>query len=248
MSVSPCPHYGRRAAGNLTVTGRLGKSRQFRLLSCRTCRARFSERQGTPLYRSLWAEDQVTAILEPLHEGCGVLPTRAVQAPPDTVRRSRRTAGEHARAPHDEWVAPSPETRELPREEKGSFGAGQEQNGDEGDPEDPFRGDCWDHGGVRPEYRAGRVGDPGGADGGVGPGGGVTAVKERLEGRVPARITTDAYSASEGAILEAFGTEVVPPRTGPPGRAAEAVQGGAGRSGTRPRGTRPGRRVAWWLW
>jgi hypothetical protein len=35
---------------------------------------------------------------------------------------------------------------------------------------------------------------------------------------VPDLITTDEYSADEGAILEAFGTEVVPPRTGKPGR------------------------------
>ena len=49
---SRCPDFGRRDAGNLTVTGRLGKSRQFRLLSCRTCRDRFSERKGTPLYRT----------------------------------------------------------------------------------------------------------------------------------------------------------------------------------------------------
>ena len=43
-------------------------------------------------------------------------------------------------------------------------------------------------------------------------------VKERLGGRTPGLITTDEYSAYEGAILEAFGTEVVPPRTGKPGR------------------------------
>ena len=40
----------------------------------------------------------------------------------------------------------------------------------------------------------------------------------RLEGRAPELITTDEYSAYEGAILEAFGEEVVPPRTGRPGR------------------------------
>src|SRR3982750_2683373 len=43
-------------------------------------------------------------------------------------------------------------------------------------------------------------------------------VKGRLGGRAPELITTDEYSAYEGAILEAFGTEVVPPRTGRPGR------------------------------
>ena len=52
----------------------------------------------------------------------------------------------------------------------------------------------------------------------------VTDVKERLDGRVPELITTDESSASEGAILEAFGTEVVPPRTGKPGRPRKAFQ------------------------
>jgi IS1 family transposase len=46
----------------------------------------------------------------------------------------------------------------------------------------------------------------------------VSDVKERLGGRAPELITTDEYSAYEGAILEAFGTEVVPPRTGKRGR------------------------------
>ena len=39
-----------------------------------------------------------------------------------------------------------------------------------------------------------------------------------MGGRAPELITTDEYTAYEGAILEAFGTEVVPPRTGKPGR------------------------------
>ena len=70
---SRCPDFGRRGAENLTVTGRLGKSRQYRLLYCRTCRARFSERKGTPLYRAHLPEGKVFSILEHIHEGCGVL-------------------------------------------------------------------------------------------------------------------------------------------------------------------------------
>ena len=49
-------------------------------------------------------------------------------------------------------------------------------------------------------------------------------VQERLDGRVPDLITTDEDSAYEGAILEAFGTEVVPPRTGKRGRPREPYQ------------------------
>jgi hypothetical protein len=49
----PMPAFGRRGTANLTVIGRIGKSRQYRLLYGRSCRARFSERIGTPLYRAV---------------------------------------------------------------------------------------------------------------------------------------------------------------------------------------------------
>jgi hypothetical protein len=56
----------------------------------------------------------------------------------------------------------------------------------------------------------------------------VNEVKERLGGRAPELITTDEYSPHEGAILEAFGTEVVPPRTGKPGRPRKSYKVAAG--------------------
>jgi transposase-like protein len=215
---SHCPDLGRRNAGNLTVTGRLGKSRQFRLLYCRTCRARFSERKGTPLYRAHLPEDKATSILEHIHEGCGVRQTaRLVKVHPDTVSRYGRAAGQHARAAHDELVAHAPETRELQMDEKWAFVAQKEKNCTEDDPEDQFRGDCWDHVAFDPEHRLVVVVVPGER----------TAesvqelvsdVKQRLGDRVPELITTDEDSPYAGAILEAFGTEVVPPRTGQPGR------------------------------
>ena len=61
---SRCSDFGRHDAGNLTVTGRLGKFRQYRLLYCRACRSRFSERKGTPLYRAHLPEDKVLSILD----------------------------------------------------------------------------------------------------------------------------------------------------------------------------------------
>jgi IS1 family transposase len=215
---SRCPDFGRRDAGNLTVTGRLGKSRQFRLLYCRTCRARFSERKGTPLYRAHLPEDTVTSLLEHIREGCGVLKTaRLVKVHPDTVSRYGRAAGQHSRAAHDDLVAHTPETRELQMDEMWSFVAKKEKNCDEDDPEDRFRGDCWDHVALDPEHRLVVSVVPGERT--------VESVQElvgdvkgRLDGRTPELITTDEYSAYEGAILEAFGTEVVPPRTGKPGR------------------------------
>jgi hypothetical protein len=43
-----CPDHGQRGLGNLTVCARYGKDKQRRLLYCRSCKYRFSERKGTP--------------------------------------------------------------------------------------------------------------------------------------------------------------------------------------------------------
>jgi LacI family transcriptional regulator len=124
---SGCPDFGRRDAGNLTVTGRLGKSRQYRLLYCRSCRGRSSERKGTPLYRAHLPEEKVTSILEHITEGCGVRQTaRLVKVHRDTVSRYARAAGGHARAAHDDLVASSPETREIQMDEEWSYVAKKE--------------------------------------------------------------------------------------------------------------------------
>jgi IS1 family transposase/transposase-like protein len=215
---SQCPDYGRRDAANLTVTGRLGKAKQYRMLYCRTCHARFSERKGTPLYRAHLPEDKVLSILDHIHEGCGVRKTaRLVKVHPDTVSRYGHAAGKHSHAAHNELVAHSPQTRELQMDEKWSFVAKKEKNCDEDTPEDRFRGDCWDHVAFDPEHRlvvsvvpgertAESVQEL------------VSDVKERLDGRTPELITTDEYAPYAGAILEAFGEEVMPPRTGQPGR------------------------------
>jgi hypothetical protein len=45
-------------------------------------------------------------------------------------------------------------------------------------------------------------------------------VKARLGGRVPELITSDEYPAYPEALLAVFGEQVVPPRTGKPGRPA----------------------------
>jgi len=47
-----CPEHGRRGAGNLSVCGRYGQRETIRLLYCRACKARFSERKGTPLFNA----------------------------------------------------------------------------------------------------------------------------------------------------------------------------------------------------
>ena len=84
----------------------------------------------------------------------------------------------------------TPRTRELQFDEEWSFVAKKEKNCDEDDPEDRFRGDCWDHGAFDPEHRLVVSVVPGER----------TAesvrelvddVKGRLGGRTPELITTD---------------------------------------------------------
>jgi transposase-like protein len=103
-----CPDYGRRGHGNLTVPMRYGPQGR-RLLRCRTCKARFSERKGTPLFGSALPEDKVVAVLGHIAEGVGVRKTgRLVGVSKDTVVRYCLLAGDHARQLHDELVAFSP--------------------------------------------------------------------------------------------------------------------------------------------
>ena len=102
---SDCPDYGQRGHGNLTVCGRYGRH-QRRLLYCRTCKARFSERKGTPPFDTRLPEAQVVAVLHHLAEGCGVRQTgRLVGVSKDTVVRYSLRAGDHAGQLHDELVA-----------------------------------------------------------------------------------------------------------------------------------------------
>jgi transposase-like protein len=104
-----CPLHGQRDVGNLSVRARYGKQRHIRLLHCKACDSRFSERKGTPLFRSHLTREKATDLLAHIAEGCGVRQTeRLVGVHRDTVTRYTRKAGDHARAAHDELVALSP--------------------------------------------------------------------------------------------------------------------------------------------
>jgi LacI family transcriptional regulator len=91
------------------VCGRFGKGRCLRLLYCRTCKYRFSERKGTPLFQARLSEEKIQAVAAHVAEGCGVRKTeRLVQVSRNTVIRYSRLLGQHAQALHDERVAFSP--------------------------------------------------------------------------------------------------------------------------------------------
>ena len=103
-----CPAYGQRGAGNLTVCAHYGPH-QRRLLYCRRCKARFSERKGTPLFDARLPQDKVVSVLEHIADGCGVRQTsRLCRVNKDTVMRYCLVAGEHAQELHDELVVFSP--------------------------------------------------------------------------------------------------------------------------------------------
>jgi LacI family transcriptional regulator len=110
-----CADYGRRDAGQLSVCLRYGRDRQHRLLYCATCRARFSERKGTPLFGARLPTDQLLAVLAHLADGCGIRQTaRLVGVGKNTVNRLALRAGRHARQLHDELVGFSPLDHESP--------------------------------------------------------------------------------------------------------------------------------------
>jgi len=110
-----CPDYGQRGGGNLRVCFRNGANKQRRVLACRTCQQRFSERKGTPLYRSKLPEQQALSVLQHLQESCGVRQTsRLVGVNKDTVTRLALLAGEHAQQRHDDLVAFSPSDPRSP--------------------------------------------------------------------------------------------------------------------------------------
>jgi transposase-like protein len=101
-----CPDYGRRGLDNLRVCFRYGPGKQRRVLACRTCQQRFSERKGTVLFHCKLPEDKAVSVLQHLQESCGVRQTaRLVGVNKDTVVRLAVVAGQHAQDVHDERVA-----------------------------------------------------------------------------------------------------------------------------------------------
>lgn len=107
-----CTDYGKRGAGNLHVYMNYGKNKQRRLLLCKTCGLRFSERKGTPLFKAHLPEEKVISILEHICEGCGVRKTaRLVRVKRATVSHYCQLAGKHAKELHDELVAFSPSNK-----------------------------------------------------------------------------------------------------------------------------------------
>jgi len=100
-----CSDHGLRGSDSLRVAFRYGKH-QRRMLACRTCQQRFSERKGSALFGTRLPHDKALAVFAHLQDGCGVRQTaRLTGVDKDTVVRYAVQAGRHARQAHEELVA-----------------------------------------------------------------------------------------------------------------------------------------------
>jgi len=106
-------------------------------------------------------------------------------------------------------------------DEKWSFVGKKEKHLDPADPADARKGDNWDHVALDSEHRLVLASVPGkrSAEHVMEL---VADVKRRLNDRVPRLVTTDEYAPYQQAVLDAWGQDVTPPRTGKPGRPAKA--------------------------
>lgn len=104
-----CVAYGTRGAGNIRTRGWIGQDKTIRLLQCRTCGQRFSQRKGTVFFRAHLPEQKVVSILQHVAEGNGMRGTgRLEQVKEETVIRYAHLAGRHAQRLHEQLVAFSP--------------------------------------------------------------------------------------------------------------------------------------------
>ena len=121
------------------------------------------------------------------------------------------------------WWRFPPQTREVQFDEKWSFVGKKQKNCDPADPADAEQGSTWDHVAFDPEHRlvvsvvtgkrtAEKVETL------------VQDFQQRTGSRAMNLMTSDEYPPYKGAILKVYGEEVVPPRTGRPGRPRAAYK------------------------
>lgn len=114
------------------------------------------------------------------------------------------------------WLFP-PQTEEVQLDEKWSFVGKKQKNCDAENPRDDKQGDDWDHVALDAEHRL-VLGVVAGKRTEENTKKLVRDMKRRTGGRALRLITSDEYRPYQTAILEAYGEEVTPPRTGKRGR------------------------------
>ena len=115
------------------------------------------------------------------------------------------------------WSPLPPRTSEAQLDEKWAFVAKKQANCDPADPADFHKGDHWDHVALDPDHRLILSVVPGKRTA-ENTAALVRDFHRRTSGRLMSPITADEYAPYRGAILEAYGETVTPPRSGKRGR------------------------------
>ena len=121
------------------------------------------------------------------------------------------------------WSPFPPRTRQAQLDEKWAFVAKKEASRDPDDPADARKGDHWGHVALDPGHRL-VVSVVTGKRAAENTGALVRDFHRRTSGRLMDLITTDEYAPDRGAILEAYGQTIAPPRTGKRGRPRKAYK------------------------
>jgi LacI family transcriptional regulator len=118
---SQCPDVGRRGGNNVRFDRWTGVGKDIRFVRCRTCKAEFSERKGTPLFGAKLPVKEIESITRHLIEGDSLRKTgRLTEHKQDTVARWGRRLGTHAKNFHQE-KAQNLDVREAQFDEMWSF-------------------------------------------------------------------------------------------------------------------------------
>lgn len=67
-----CADFNKAAAGNIRISMRYGRDNDRLLMLCQTCQQRFSNRRGSPLFRSRLSDTTVQKIFAYLQDGCSM--------------------------------------------------------------------------------------------------------------------------------------------------------------------------------
>jgi transposase-like protein len=94
---SDCADFNSFNAGNLSIAEWMGKDKAIRRLYCKTCGARFSERQGSLMQDTKLSQDVVVRIIKCLGHGCSVEATADIcEVDTRTVQRILENSGKRA--------------------------------------------------------------------------------------------------------------------------------------------------------
>ncbi len=94
---SDCADFNHFSANNLSIAEWMGKDKAIRRLYCKTCGARFSERQGSLMQGTKLAQADVVRIVKCLGHGCSIEATADIcEVDTRTVQRLLERAGKRA--------------------------------------------------------------------------------------------------------------------------------------------------------